>query len=404
MALMPGLSPRHITHWLCWAALLTLQLMLSACGGGSQATALGGVGEDGTGAPAHAASIGVITGMDATTITVNDITFDRSSATIADAMSGPLTDADLKPGMWVQVDGRTDADGQSPVAETIAVVPTLRGEVTAVDGGMASVTVLDNTVQIDANTLIDGSTGQSLQVGDTVEVHGLLQATAGTVTATRIDKLASMPTGTTPYELRGKVTQLDTASQTMKVGARLVSYVGASITLPKALTNGMVVRVAAAQPPVAGQPWAIQRILPGQDLPANMAFVYLEGVVDQWQSGPVFALDGLPVSASTANGKANITQDGQRVAVIGTLKDGTLVAKSVALVTPGAPVTFVLYGDITNYQSAASFKVRYVQVDASAATFTVGNATQLADGVKVRVVGSVSGRQIQASKVKIISP
>jgi hypothetical protein len=45
-----------------------------------------------------------------------------------------------------------------------------------------------------------------------------------------------------------------------------------------------------------------------------------------------------------------------------------------------------------------------VQVDASAATFTVGNATQLADGVKVRVVGSVSGRQIQASKVKIISP
>jgi hypothetical protein len=34
----------------------------------------------------------------------------------------------------------------------------------------------------------------------------------------------------------------------------------------------------------------------------------------------------------------------------------------------------------------------------------VGNASQLADGVRVRVEGGVSGRQIQASKVKIISP
>jgi hypothetical protein len=273
-------------HLHLWTALL-MSLVLTACGGGADSLASGGVGEGGTGASLQAASIGVITGLDGQTITVNGVTFDRSAAIIADDMAdaGVLSDKELKPGMWVQVEGVTDADGNAPVANSIQVIPAVRGEISSVDGGQATITVLDNTVEIDASTLLEGTGGAALAVGDTVEVHGLLGASTGTVMASRIDKLATMPVRDYPYELRGKVTKLDPTAKTMKVGGQLVSYANANLVLPKALSNGMVLRVSADLAPTAGQAWAIKRLLPDQAPVSNLSFLYVEGIVDQWTHG-----------------------------------------------------------------------------------------------------------------------
>ncbi|MEY2843554.1 MAG: hypothetical protein RI920_1591, partial [Pseudomonadota bacterium] len=97
-------------------------------------------------------------------------------------------------------------------------------------------------------------------------------------------------------------------------------------------------------------------------------------------------------------------QNGQRVAVIGALQGGRLIAKSVAIVNPGVATHFSLFGDISGFISVAEFKVRSVQIDASQASYTVGDASQLKDGVRVRVDGTVQGRAIVATKMKILTP
>jgi hypothetical protein len=137
---------------------------------------------------------------------------------------------------------------------------------------------------------------------------------------------------------------------------------------------------------------------------SNLSFLYVEGIVAQWAAGPSFVIESLPVNASTANGKLTVTQDGQRIAAIGALRDGVLVAKSVTVVVPGSSPTFVLAGPVAAYQSLADFKVRAVSIDASGARFTVGDASQVANDTKVRVEGQIVGRKLVASKIKIVTP
>jgi Domain of unknown function (DUF5666) len=395
-SLLPSPTWRPWTLFLLCAGLVLLVSALTACGGG--------VGEDGTGAPVKATSVGVVTGISADSVTVNEQTYALpASVQVSDAMVGPLSVADIQPGMWVEVQGEADAQGESAVASRIQLIPSVRGAITEVGNGQATLTVLDTTISLDANTLLSGANAQSLQVGDTVEVHGLLDNSQSLITATRVAVVASAAAGA---ELRGLVTALDTAQRTMRVGGRLVSYGQATLALPKGLSEGMVVRVSSKVAPTSGQVWVLDRVLPGQDLDAsvNAAFVYLEGYVDAWAAGPVFRIDGLAVVASSANGKASVTQNGQRVAVIGALKNGVVLAKTVAIVNPGLATRFTLFGDISSFVSQADFRVRDVQVDARQAIFTVGDASQLANGVRVRVDGTVQGRAIVASKLKILPP
>ncbi|MEY2844425.1 MAG: hypothetical protein RI920_2462, partial [Pseudomonadota bacterium] len=163
---------------LCVSLLWSLP-MLTACGGG--------VGEDGTGAPVKATSVGVVTGISADSITVNDRTYALSaSAQVSDAMVGTLSVADIQPGMWVQVQGQTNANGDAAEAQAIQLIPSVRGQITEVGAGQTTLTVLDTTVSLDSNTLVSGQSSLALQVGDTVEVHGLLNASLGLITATRV--------------------------------------------------------------------------------------------------------------------------------------------------------------------------------------------------------------------------
>jgi hypothetical protein len=389
---LPGL--RH--------ALACLMLgALAACGGGQTTASGSGVGEGGTGAPVATASVGVVNGLDASTLTVNGATFDRQSARIEAASGETLDEAALKPGMWVQVEGNSDDTGGAAVATVIRIQPALRGEVSSVDGGNSTVTVLDNSVAVGSSTLMDGYTGE-LAVGDLVEVHGPLSATAGVVQASRIDKLPGLDTQRWPYQLKGKVSLLDATAHTMTVGGKQVDFGSAVVTLPRSLVNGMVVRVAGSAAPRSGQPWVVEQLTVDQALPLNLGFLYVEGYTSQWQSGPRFQIDNLDVDASTANGKAQLTRDGQRVAVIGSLRNGSMVAKSVTVVVDGNAPVFTLSGPVKGYVSLADFTLRSVAVDASSAVFQAGSASDLANEVKVKVVGRVVGRKLVAGKITVL--
>jgi hypothetical protein len=254
--------------------------------------------------------------------------------------------------------------------------------------------------------VLDGVPDASLlRPGDLVEVHGPLSGGSGDVGATRVERLHPGPVPPQTFELRGRVSQLSSAApRSFRLGRQLVSYAGASVVaLRAALANGQTVRVAAALPPVAGAPWMIDTLLNDQDLPQDLGFLYTEGFVDALAAGPLFELEDLPVDASTANGKFDITADGQRVAVVGALVKGTLKAKSVAVIQPGAPVVFTLGGLVTDFVSPAAFRLRGVGIDASAAVYLApASADTLANGLKIRIKGTVLGRRLIASQVELV--
>ncbi len=380
------------------ARTLAISVALAAAG-------CGGVGEEGTGVRTESANVGVLSGVSDTSVTVNGVEYRRQAATVTDGVGQPLDSGDLRIGMWVEVNGTAALDGSDAAADKIRVRAAARGEIQSIaqDG---TVTVLDSPVTLGVDTVLDtGADASALAPGDLIEVHGPLGAASGAVVASRVERLASTPNVALPYVLRGRVSQLQANAKTMTVAGRQVDYRSATVMLGLGLKNGQIVRVSSRNAPVDGLPWAIDDLRSDVTLPANLGFLYTEGFVDQWQSGPSFLIEDLKVDASAANGKTTVNADGQQVAVFGPRIGGTLKAKSVTVVQPGAPVVFTLVGPISNFNPLTSqFRVRGVLVDAGLATFVPLSAqASLADGVRVRVEGTVRGRGLLLSKV-VLAP
>jgi Domain of unknown function (DUF5666) len=386
-------AARRLPAWS--ASCVTALLLVVACGG---------VGEEGTGAATQSVSVGVLKGIDDSSVTVNGITYERAGATLVDGFGNPLAGDSLRLGMWLEVQGDIDAKGDKGVAQSIRVRPAARGVISAKAAAGLLVNVLDSTVALGNGTVLDGvPDSDALQQGDTIEVHGPLGSVAGDVTASRVERLARPPSGTQAFELRGRVSKLNTQARTLTVGRRPVSYAQASVTLRSALIDGMVVRVSAAAAPQAGQAWDVNKMVADQPLPDNVGFIYAEGVVEGLQSGPLLMLEGLAVDATSANGRSAINAEGLRVAVIGSLVSGTLRAKTVAVIEPGIPVVFTLSGAVADFVSPADFRLRGVAIDASAAAYlSPATPASLANAVRLRVKGTILGRKLIATQVELI--
>ena len=212
----------------------------------------------------------------------------------------------------------------------------------------------------------------------------------------------SWPSLPWPYELRGRVSALDLQAETMTVGAQSVSFGRASIELRASLRNGQVLRVAAASPPAGSAPWAVDRLTPDELRPLDQRFYYTEGLVDALMPGPLFDLEDLRVDASSAVGRHQVQQEGQRVAVVGALQDGVLNARLVAPAEPGEAQSFTLSGPVRAYVSISDFRVRTVPIDASQAQFIACAATALVNEQRVRITGSIRGQSLRARSVECL--
>ncbi len=391
---MPGRRP---LLWL-WACCV---LSLAACGGGEG----GGVGEGGTGGP-RIYSSGQVTALSDTSVGVDGVEYDRRQAQLVDGFGQAAQAERLALGAWVEVEGTTQDDGRSGTAETIRLQPAARGVVAGVDPSNGQITVLGSPVRYDGATLVDGVGGAAeVQAGDFVEVHGALGDDALTVQASRIEKLPPPSEGGASaeqrFELKGEVSQLNSAAQTMRVGGQKVSFAQARITV-KALAAGRVVRVSAGAPPAPDGTWAVDRVVDDRVLSGDVPWVYAQGVVRAWAAGPVFALEGLPVDARQAQKRGLVTGNGLRVAVVGSLQAGVLVARAVSVFEPGEPVVFVMSGQVKKYSSLSDFRIGGVRVDASRAQVSGGRAADLAEGRKVRVKGRVQGQALVATTLEFI--
>jgi hypothetical protein len=397
------------------AMAISSAALVAACGGGGSSDT--GIGTGGTGAATATYTMGRIDGFGS--VVVGGIRYDDSTATVSDDNGASRASSELKLGMVVQLEATAvNAAASSATATRVRFGNEVVGPVTALGAGGASITVLGQTVLINASTVIDNSFIGGLagiRTGTVVEVHGMLDVAAGNIVATRIEPA----TAAAAYTLRGAVAALDTAAKTFRLGGQLISYAGVTGT-PASLANGVVVRVQVQTTQVAGA-WVATRLALGQRLPeANMPAnvqAHVEGAITVFTSIANFEIGGIKVNASNAvisDGGASIAL-GSRVEVQGTMTNGVLMATKVKAepaevrgggnggeATSTRPLE--LHGAIASINTTAkTFVLRAVTVSyAGTVVYKDGSVANLLAGANVEVKGVLSAdrTQVVASRIE----
>lgn len=387
----------------------TFSLRLTALALAATATACGGGGGDApatnTAATTPSYATGAIHGFGS--IRVNGVRYDDSAARVLDDAGTTAQPGDLRLGMVVDLESTApQADGtgaQAASASQIRWRSEVEGPVTAVNAAAGTLIVLGQSVGTTTGTVFDDGLRGGLSrvaVGQVVEVHGFADA-QGAIVATRIEREEPGRR----YKLRGSVQAVDTSAKTLHVGGLTVSYASLDLAAPPA--QGAVVRLELAPTPDATGRWVTTRIdgtATGTALPAGGAFAEVEGIVTTYASATRFSVNGVAVDASAVASAPTGVRLGARVEVEGTLKDGVLAARRVALDGGrGAGDGLEIEGRVERIDAAArQVVVRGVTVDYATASLRGGTAAQLVVGAKVEVKGTLSadGSTLRASKVE----
>jgi hypothetical protein len=368
-----------------------LTATLVACGGGG-----GSAGTDTSGGAVYQ---GTISGFGS--VIVNGVRFDDGAASVQIDDDSADRSA-LKLGMRGEVSGSVSDDGTQGSASSIVVETAVRGPISAVNAAAGSFVIRGITVSTDTTTVFEGAGSlAALQVGQWVEVHGSVDFAARTVQATRVEVKAPEDIGR--IVLFGKATAVTATQFTLgdltidTSAARMIGFNGAAVS------EGAVVRVRASQPPVGNvlQASVVKAVKAPRLLDGTPAAV--EGRIQQFKSVSDFLVSGTAVDATNAtfqNGVAADLAEGKRVVVQGTLANGKLIAKKLRFFRPDQDGEIRLIGMVSDFVSVSSFKVRGVAVDASAARFDGGTATELMNGRLVEIKGAAAGSVVQATEVK----
>jgi Domain of unknown function (DUF5666) len=383
------LSTTHHSPWRLAqgvAKLLCVAAVLAGCGGG------GGDSSADTTATAFAA--GPITGFGS--VIVNGVRFDDSSARISDDDGVSHNSGELKLGMMTEVDGsdvKDDALGsRHGRALAIRFGSEIVGPVTAVDTTGKTLTLIGQVVDVTTNTVFDNSISGGLAgiaTGTVVEVHGVLNATNGHFTATRIEPKANALF----FKVRGIVAGLDKTNKTFTIGGALISYKTlADADVPSTLADGQLVRVKVQTTQVGGA-WVATRIGSGVRRVEDHEQAEIRGLITAFTSATAFSVNGIVVDATNATfpkGQAGVVL-GARVEVEGKAVNGVIVATKVSTETEREDSArgFELHGSITALAAdKKTFVLRGVTVSyAGTVEFRKGTEANLAVGSNVEVKG-----------------
>lgn len=210
--------------------------LLSACGGGS------GSSDSTDSSSTSSTTMGRISGFGS--VIVNGVHYDVEGAAVtSDGVS--ITEADLKVGMIVRVKGQNNGDGTGS-AISLSFDDDLEGPVSSVDLTNKQFVVLGQTVKVNASTVFDDLTFDTLAVGTVVEVSGFFDSTRN-LQASLVEKSDS-----TEFEVKGLISELNTANETFRLGGLTVSYTGAKLEDIDALADGLFVEAKTSQPLVNG--------------------------------------------------------------------------------------------------------------------------------------------------------
>ena len=370
-------------------------VILAGCGGG--------VDSGGTGGAATYAS-GPITGSGS--IIVNGVRFDDSSAAVSNDDGAGRSKDELKLGMVVEVRGSAistdNAGDKSSTASSISFNSELVGKIDSIDSLVphASMVVFGQTVAITSTTVFDDSLAggsAALTQGNVVEVYALFDATAGTYTATRVERKSSTPS---EFRLRGKVSAFDAGAKAFNLGTERISY--ASLTNPPAgLADGSIVRVRVNSGGV-NHAWTATRLGEGSSRPDDGSQARVEGLISQFTSSSQFTVGTVQVTTSAATVVSGIPALGVRVEVEGTMGATALAANRVSVEAESGNTENRFVGPISSFNSGAKTFVVKGQTISYAGTpqYQNGSETNLRDGANVDVRATlVNGNQFQATRI-----
>lgn len=295
----------RITHLILILAVTT---QLSSCGGGTT-VAEGGIG--GTGI-----STGTVTAFGS--VYVNGVKYETTTSTFTGDDNESANQSGLQVGMVVTVKGTINNDGTTGTADDIKFEDLIEGPISA--KGINTLTIMDHTINVSANTQYQGKDFASLVLNDVVEISGFYDAN-NDITATYIEFTAS-----SSHEATGKVTAKTSGQFTLN--GKL------TVNSSTAVTNGNYVEVKG--------------IYAGGKLTANNVEFKTEGfdVSDKDKAeleglattlcGTVpctFNLNGVTVSVDNAtqfeSGIATDIIAGTHLEVEGALTAGVLIAEEI---------------------------------------------------------------------------
>lgn len=375
-------------------------LALAACGGGGSSVA--GVSSGGTGSY----SSGPVTGFGSVILNGNSVRLDDASATVTDE-DGNAMRGKLKLGMVARVKGSassTGADGSTTAtAQSIMVSGELQGPIDSgtIDTGAKSFQVLGQTVKVTGSTIIDTSIPSgfnSLVAGNLVEVHGVLDPDTNTLSATFIEKKASVDV----FKVQGTVSAHDATAKEFTIGSIRVGYgTTAAAEVRVEPRDGTLVRVRFAFADPAPAVWPATRIRPPEVNNDDVSEAEIEGSITAYTSPSQFSVNGIPVNSSSVSPAPTGLGVGVRVEVKGSMSAGTLTATQVKIETDAeiSALKFELHGPVSGFvPGTPTFVVRGVEVRYTGGTeFKDGTDATLTNGRSVEVRGTASDPSTRSS-------
>lgn len=403
---------KHLPPYLLLAACAAA--VLAACGGGATSTAP--VASNPPPVLLGQSTVsGTVTGFGS--VIVDGVRINNSSVAAGkERDDGTVEAAELKLGQHVEI----EHDGQL-VATKVRISAEAEGTVTAVDPATTTLTVLGQTIAVNADpalgpvTVFGGYTSfAAIQVNDKIEVHGVIKTDAAgkaTLQATRIEKKTVADSAD---RVNGVVAELSSTDHTFKLGSLLIDYSAAKLLPDGAvLANGSAVHVVVPLGTAAAGTAVKATLVKVRDHKAE------SGAKDSELGGPISALDaatktltinGVKIDASGAafNQAGKTFADlklNSYVVIKGSYNaDGTLKASTIVLRGEdherGSGVE--LHGSVADFVSASSFTVRGVPVDATGVVLDVASCAGavLANDLQVEVTGALSATgQVKATAI-----
>ena len=270
---------------------------------------------------------------------MNGVRYDTGSASFEiDGSVG--SQSDLSVGDVVVVRGTIDENGQNATAQSVTFDDLVEGPISAIDVTASTVTVLGQTVRIDADTSFDDNISppsiDGLSVGDIIEISGFLLAD-GIINATRIE---AKPAGS-EFELTGTVSNL--SATTFEINGFAVDFSGAQLDdFPSgAIEDGQRVEAKGTTLGASGELIATRVEFKGSDLDVNDGDqAEIEGFITRFASATDFDVEGVPVTTTANTVYENGTEAdlalNRKVEVEGAVDaNGVLVASKVELKQAG---------------------------------------------------------------------
>ena len=330
------------------------------------AMSCGGGGGSGSGSSMsgmnNVVATGVITGFGS--IYVNGVHFQTTSALIV--KNGQTVDqSQLAVGEVARIKGQANqSDGQGD-AEEVDVDEAVVGPISAIDTTNNDVTVLAQTVKINAGT----SFGKSIQSGDitgltmgeVIRVDGMRDA-SGNIVATRIEQGSSSD----PLQVVGTVSGLDSTAHTFMIGSLIVDFSSANLEhfASGGPSNGDTVEVqgtsfnATTSTLTATESRRLMTDLE-EEGGADMN-VEREGLITNFTSATQFDVGGQAVTTTSStmytNGTASDLANNVKVEIEGMLNSSNvLVASSIRF----------------EHNGAVELQAKVTAIDATAGTLTL---------------------------------